>query len=396
MQISSGKQAASQASAFKFSIIAAVLIPVSHTYVDMLTHIFPIALPIFKDKFSLSFAQVGLVATVLQLTSSVIQPVFGIISDRWQTNWFIPIGVLWSGLTISLVGYVPNYAMLLGLVFLAGFGTAAYHPRALKALADATERKKGLANATFMLGGNVGFALGPLVASFLFVRYGLTSSLFLFLPVFLLVPGLWQRLPQYAASHRRVITETQEIKRKGSFLFWGFAGVCMIVIVRSWVNSGFAVFLPLFLQSRGMELSLAGKMLALFLLSGALGGMLGGYLSDNYGRKKIILISLAIFSPATLLFIHNPAGLTAALLLVVAGAAIYAPFSVALTLAQELIPTRTGLASGLTLGLGFGVGGIGAYISGLFSDAYGLDMNMLFLALLPLGAIPLLWLVRQR
>ncbi|MEE8449541.1 MAG: MFS transporter [Thermodesulfobacteriota bacterium] len=395
MQISSSEQALSQPRVFKLSLLAVALIAVSHTYVDALTHIFPIALPIFKEKFSLSFAQVGLVATVFQLTSSVIQPVFGIMSDRWQTNWFIPLGVLWSGLTISLVGYVSSYTGLLLLVFFAGFGTAAYHPRALKALADSVRKKKGLANATFMFGGNVGFALGPLVAAFLFLNYGLTYSLLLFLPAFILLPGLWRYLPQYAASHRRVISEGKEGKQ-GSFIFWGFTGVCMIVIVRSWVNSGFVVFLPLFLQSRGLELALAGKLLSLFLFSGAFGALLGGYLSDICGRKRIILISLFVFSPMALLFLQNPTGPAAPVFLAVAGAAIYAPFTVALTLAQELIPSRTGLASGMTLGLGFGVGGIGAYISGIFSDTYGLELNMLFLALLPLAAIPLLWLIKQR
>lgn len=383
-----------QARALKLTTFSLVLLPVAHMVLDIFHNVLPIAFPLFKASWGLSYTQVGLVMTVLNVTASISQPVFGTISDRFGSRWFIPMGLAWTGSMISLLGFIPAYRFLLMLVFFSGLGSGAFHPSGLKAMADAAGRKRGLANATFMLGGNLGFALGPVVGSLLFLNLGLESSLFLLVPAILLGVTLWQFRGFYGL--RPAPISRPSVPESSTGVVGGLIVVCTIVVVRSWVHNGIATFFPLFIQSREMSLAFASKLLFIFLVSGAIGGLVGGYLSDILGRKKVILTCLISFSPLMLLFLKDPASSAGLLFLSLAGVAIFAPFSVMLTLAQELIPKRTGLASGLVLGLGFGVGGLGVSISGLISDFYGVATSMYVMAALPLLGIPLVSFIKER
>lgn len=383
-----------EARALRLTTISLILLPLAHMTLDIFHNVFPIALPLFRESWRLSYTQVGLVMTVLNVTASVSQPIFGVISDRWGAQWFIPVGLAWTGIMISFLGFIPAYPLLLMLVFSSGLGSGAFHPSGLKAMADAAASKRGLANAIFMLGGNLGFALGPVVGSLLFLNLGLESSLVLVLPALVLGFTLWQFRRFY--SLRPAPTFRPLSPESSAGVVGGLVVVCVIVVVRSWVHMGITTFFPLFIQSQGFGLAFASKLLFVFLVSGAIGGLVGGYLSDVLGRKKVILTCLISFTPLMLLFLKAPVGGAGALFLVLAGVAIFAPFSVMLTLAQELIPRRTGLASGLVLGLGFGVGGIGVSISGIISDLYGVGTSMYVMASLPLLGIPLVSFIKER
>lgn len=360
------------------------LIMAGHLVVDLSQNILPVILPIQKVAFGLSYAQAGLVAAMLNVTSSIIQPFFGLLSDRCRTDWFISLGILWTALFMGASGLSSSYPMLLLSVTLAGFGTAAFHPRASMAVNSISGSHRGLGMAIYTLGGNLGFALGPIFAAFVIFRWGIQSTAWLFA---LSVPVAFVLY----ASRKDVTSSPSSPRANPGKIIWSrlpwreLGALSLLVTLRSWTYQGFIVFLPLFFQSKGINLTMGSWLLFIFLISGALAGLLGGHLSDLWGRKKVIAGSLLLFPPLMLPALKG-SGLWVPLFLALSGTMLLAGFSVIIVFAQELMPGNVGLASGLMLGLAFGTGGIGVFLSGLMADSIGLDKSMTILALMPLLA----------
>lgn len=351
-----------------------------HTVVDASQNILPVVLPLLHAQFGLSYAQVGLAAALLNLSSSVIQPAFGWISDRWGIQWFIPAGIVWTGILMGVVGLAPNYWALLLVLTLTGVGTAAFHPIASMAAAHASGTQRGLGMSFFSAGGNLGFAVGPILMTWLLLWFDLRGTVLL-MGLGILTAGLihcYRReieVPLTGARQRRA--------REDAVIPWGkLSGLCVLITLRSWGASGLVVFMPLFLIEQGMALSLTGRALFVFLFFGALGGMLGGHLSDRVGRQQVIAASLLCYPPlmVTALTLQGPMRWV---LLAIAGMALLASNSVTVVLAQELLPQHIGMASGLTLGLSFGAGGLGVGVSGVMADLLGLHASVWSLVLLP-------------
>jgi len=257
----------------------------SHMVVDLSQNILPVILPIQKAAFDLTYSQAGLVATSLNVTSSMIQPLFGLISDRWKTDWFISLGILWTALFMGLSGLAPTYPLLLLSVTLAGFGTAAFHPRASMTVNYLSGVRRGLGMAIYTLGGNLGFALGPIFAAFVVLRWGVQST------AWLLAFGLPLSLILYG-SRREVAISPPARSSKAGRIEWSkmpwleLGALSLVVALRSWTYQGFIIYLPLLLQSQGINLKVGSRLLFLFLLSGAIAGLIGGHLSDFVGRKR--------------------------------------------------------------------------------------------------------------
>jgi FSR family fosmidomycin resistance protein-like MFS transporter len=362
------------------------LIMAGHLVVDLSQNILPVILPIQKVAFHLTYSQAGLVATMLNVTSSMIQPIFGLISDRWKTDWFIGLGILWTALLMGLSGLAPTYRLLLLSVTLAGFGTAAFHPRATMTANYLSGARRGLGMAIYTLGGNLGFALGPIFAAFVVLRWGAGST------AWLLAFGLPISLILYLSRGAIAISPPSRTgTSKPGKIGWAqmpwveLGALTLVVALRSWSYQGFIIYLPLLLQSKGINLSDGSRLLFVFLISGAIAGLLGGHLSDLVGRKKVIAGSLLLFSPLMLLALRA-SGLWVPVFLALSGTMLLAGFSVIIVFAQEMMPGNVGLASGLMLGLAFGTGGIGVFFSGLMADSIGLEKSMTILALMPLMA----------
>jgi FSR family fosmidomycin resistance protein-like MFS transporter len=377
--------------------IPLLLIFLGHVWVDTSQGILPIVLVKLKELFYLNYFQVGLVMMVLNLTSSVIQPVFGYVSDHLRTGWFVPLGILWTALAMGLVGWAPSYPVVVLFVGFAGLGTAAFHPRAMMAVYLISGSRRGLGAAVFSTGGNLGFALGPVVGSLLVLKLGMQATLGLLIPgvlLFLLIfcyPGDFlkrEALPQDASEG--------DPKEKSYPIPWiSLMAVCLIVTLRSWVYLSFITYLPMFLQTRGVHLKTASLMLTLFLVGGAAAGLYGGHLSDRVGRRGVIWVSHLIYPVlASLMILAN--GPSQWILALTSGAALLASFSVTIVLAQELLPRHLGLASGLILGLGFGTGGLGSAISGYLADKLGLYQTVWILAFAPLLAVILTAFIRAK
>ena len=361
----------------KLSIALACL---SHTIVDGSQNILPVVFPLLVDRLHLSYGQVGMAAALLNVSSSVIQPGFGWISDRRPTRWFMPVGIAWTGLFLSVVGLVPSYPTLLLVLLLAGLGTAAFHPIASIAVAHASGNRRGFGMSFFSAGGNLGFAIGPVMAAWLMTWLGLPGTLLVILPSLLMAAAMHVWRGEFASPTRADGTGNHQARGP---IPWGLLSrLCAIITLRSWAYSGLVVFIPLLLHERGVSLLLAGRALFVFLFFGALGGMLGGYLSDRIGRQQVIVASLVGF-PLFMAVAMLPSGPLSWSFLAIAGISLLASFSVTVVFAQELLPQHLGVASGLTLGLSFGAGGVGVALSGWLADLFGLQISVWLLVLLP-------------
>lgn len=368
--------------------IPLLLLFLGHVWVDASQAILPVALVKLKALFSLNYFQVGFIMAVLNLTSSVIQPAFGYISDRVSTGWFVPAGILWTALAMGLLGWSVNYPVAVLLVGLAGLGTAAFHPRAMMDVYTVSGARLGFGAAVFTTGGNLGFALGPVVGSFLVLGFGLHATLGLLAPAVLLCSIIFFYRRDFLSPEPAAERESSEnISRATGNIPWGsLVAVCLIVTLRSWVYISFITYLPMFFQAQGIQLKTGSMMLTVFLIGGAVAGLYGGHLSDKVGRKGVIVVSMLIYPVLASLMIWSNGGWIW-LLAGASGAALLASFAVTIVLAQELMPQYVGLASGLILGLGFGTGGLGTALSGFLADKLGLYQVMWILALSPvLGA----------
>lgn len=362
----------------------------AHTIVDGSQNILPVVLPLLMDRLQLTYAQVGLAAALLNISSSVVQPGFGWLADRWATRWFMPVGIAWTGVLMGVVGWVPSYAVLLLVIFATGVGTAAFHPVASIAVAEASGMQRGLGMSLFSAGGNLGFAIGPIMATWLIGRFGLAGTLGVVLPCVAIACGIlgaWHEfcgLPAVASGTSR---------GNGGEVPWRALGVlCGIITLRSWGYSGLVIFIPLWLRAEGMALPQAGWALFVFLLCGAIGGMMGGHLSDRLGRHPIVVGSLLAF-PILMAAAVTSSGWMQFVAFGCAGVGLLASFSVTVVLAQEMLPRSMGLASGLSLGLAFGMGGVGVAVSGVIADWQGLGAAMWTLTCLPgIGGILAVWL----
>lgn len=357
-----------------------LLMVLGHTTVDSTQNILPVVLPLMQTQFGLSYAQVGLAAALLTISSSMIQPVFGWISDRWGIQWFIPAGIVWTGVLMGVLGLVPSYLAMILVLLLTGVGTAAFHPVASMAAAHASGAQRGLGMSIFSAGGNLGFAVGPILMTWLLMWFSLRGTV--------LLMGLGALAASVIHCYRREIevpflgNRRRRAQEDAPIPWTKLSGLLVLIALRSWASSGLVVFMPLLFMQQGMALSLTGRALFVFLFFGAMGGMLGGYFSDRVGRKKVIALSLLLFPPlmGAVLALQGPMRW---ILLASAGAALLASNSVTVVFAQELLPQNIGLASGLALGLGFGAGGLGVGVSGVVADLLGLQSSMWGLALLP-------------
>ena len=373
-----------------------LLLFLGHVAVDTCQGTLPVVLARLKEVFELNYFQVGLAVMLLNVTSSVIQPIFGIISDRYRTGWFVPVGVLWTAVAMGLVGLAPSYPLVVALVGLAGLGTAAFHPRAMMAVYLVSGERRGLGAAIFSTGGNLGFALGPVVGSLLVLGYGLHATVSLIPAGVLLFAAIVFSPGDYLrrGSARHSASRRLEDGRRLPVPWVALTAVCLIVTLRSWVYMSTIAYLPLLFKDRGIELASGSLILTMFLAAGAIAGLFGGDLSDRFGRKIVIVGSSLLFPllAAALLLSHGP---WLWLFAAAAGAALLASFSVTIVLAQELLPDNLVLASGLILGLGFGTGGLGAALSGYLADHIGLDATFWVLAMAPLFSIPLVTLIKK-
>jgi FSR family fosmidomycin resistance protein-like MFS transporter len=353
-----------------------------HLATDLAQGSLPALLPFLTIRFDLSYTMVGALVLAATISSSIIQPAFGFWSDARGALWLLPAGVALAGIGIAFASIAPSYALVLLGVLASGLGVAAYHPEGSKFASYVSGRRRASGMSLFSVGGNLGFALGPLVASFFVITLGLglDGGVFVALPGLIVAGMLLLALPHLA---RFEPDEVVQARRSAAGNDWrGTWMLLAIVGLRSLAHMGLFTFVPLYEISRGLSAAYGTRLLALFLFAGAIGTLIGGPLADRVGRRRVLLGSFIVSPPliATYVLVGGPVGAVA---LFFAGMAVIGTFSVSLVMSQEYMPGRVGMASGLSIGLAIGLGGIAALALGAVADAVDLEAAVLATALGP-------------
>ena len=364
-----------------------ILLATGHLVADINNSALPAMLPFIKEALGLSYAMAGTVILVSSIASWVIQPAFGYLTDRKSLLWFLPLGCIVAAWGMGLVGWASSYPQVLVLVGFSGLGVAIYHPEGWRVANFFAGDKKATGMSIFGAGGDLGFAFGPIVAVF-FIKYlGLKGSTLFVIPGTLVATiFLFSRFWRVDTAAIKKKTSSKSAVDSLKSAIYPMSLLLTMIMFRSWTELGLITFIPFYYISylKGDPM-IAGNLLFAFLAAGTVGTLLGGPLADRLGHKKVVLFSLGASCPLIVLFLLST-GFWAFFWLTLAGLFLIFSFSVSMVMGQSFMPHHVGMASGLILGLSFGMGGLGAVILGLFADLWGVPTTLWIIAFLPCGA----------
>ena len=359
------------------------LLGAGHLSVDLCQGAVPALLPFLAAERGYSYAALGALILFSTIGSSIIQPLFGLLSDRFARPWLMPAGLAMAGTGIALTGPAPSYALTALAVVISGLGVAAFHPEGAKFAGMASREHVGRGMSLFSVGGNAGFALGPLLTTPLVLIFGLSGTLAL-----ALIPLSAALLLGRELGRLRELEGSDEAGAAGGEDDWSaFGRLGGVIALRSGVYFGLQAFIPAYFIAELSTSKAAGNAaLTLMLAMGAIGTLVGGVLVDRFGARTVLVGTQILLLP--LLVILPLTGAAAATgLLGLIGFVTIASFSITIVLGQAYLPTRTGLASGITLGLAIGLGGLAATALGVVADHQGLPAVLWVIALLPVPSL---------
>ena len=357
-----------------------------HLTVDSYVGVLPVLYPLLIGRFHLSLATVGLVSLAYSGTAAVSQPLFGILVDRYGTR-MTGAALGWTAVTFALVGFVPSFPLLLLLACASGLGSGAFHPSgALDVRALLPERRRSSGMSIYVTAGTVGVALGPLIGIFVFGLAGIQGTGYLVVPGILGGAYLLWRMRSAARRESRRAPGGGG----GRVAYLALAVVIGVMMSRSWTVNVFQSFTPTWYRELGYGPGFYGPLATTLVLASAVGTVGCGSLADRFGRRAVILGTLVLSVPAILLYTLFPGPWAfGSAILIGFLAASTAPLM--LLMAQQLLATRAGLASGLVMGLGFVTGAVGIPINGAIADAIGLQRSLMTHVVLVLATIALAW-----
>jgi MFS transporter, FSR family, fosmidomycin resistance protein len=342
-------------------------------------------LPLLMEKIGFSLTLAGTLVSIQAIASSLMQPLFGLLSDRLRRPLLVIGGPLLTAIFFSSIGLVNSYVQLAFIIILGGLGTAAFHPQAASLTGQYSGGRKGLSMSVFVTAGSAGHALGPMFILTVVTMLGLSFSWVTVIWGIAIAGLLWRFLPATtptAEPRTNVPHGSQLVGRKSLLvLIW------LVVFLRAIVIDSFIAFNPTFLHQNQFSVMLAGAANTIFELSGSAGTLMGGAMSDRFGRKGFILFSLAGSTPFFWLFLHFH-GVTALVFLGLAGCILFSSVPVTIVMAQELFPNRSGAVSSLTMGFAWGMAGLLLTPIGAISESIGLGSAFKWIiVILPLAAL---------
>lgn len=364
----------------------------SHCTNDMLQSVIMAVYPLVKSELALSFAQVGLITMVYQISASVFQPVMGMVMDRHQKPWSLPMGMGFTFTGLMLLAFVHQFWLVLVSVALVGIGSSIFHPEAARLTALASGGKRGLAQSLFQVGGNLGGSFGPLLAALVIAPYGRQN---VGLIALLALVGMCIMLPVCRWYRARLKEWDERRRQRGEGLRHEMPysvpktvfiiGVIIVLIFSKYIymaslNSYYTFYL---IHKFGVSVQDSQFYLFIFLFATAVGTLLGGPIGDRIGRKYVIWGSILGTAPFSLLMPH--VGLVPTVILsFLIGFILSSAFPAILVYAQELLPYKIGLISGIFYGFAFGIAGISSAVLGNFADEYGIEYVYQVVAFTPL------------
>jgi len=361
------------------------ILSLAHLLNDMYSNYLPQMLPFLVAATALSATRAAILVSAFTISSSFIQPIFGYFLDRQGKRWLVHVGTLWMAVMLSLTGLVDNYFLLVLLASLAGLGTAAFHPQASTMITVVSGDRKAVLLSAFIAFGNIGFALSPLILVPLFQNYGLSATIYTVFPGIFVAMLLYFFAPKNDVLSGGNVPTLAEVLQSLQNARKELLAITSVIAIRALAYTGLLTILPLYFHAQHLSSIASSHLVFIMLFSGAIGGILGGYISDRYGRKPLIVGSLVLATPLFYGFLYSQ-GTLSVVFLALAGACLLSSFSVTVVAAQEAIPNNKSLAAGLTMGFAGGVGGLLVIVIGGIGDLYGLSASISVLFFLPLIA----------
>lgn len=365
-----------------------------HLLNDSVQSVIPAIFPILQESMNLTFFQLGLIGFAINMTGSVMQPVVGLYTDKKPSPYLLPLGMVFTFLGMLGLAFATSFSFVLLSVVFVGIGSAVFHPEGSRVVYLAAGQRRGLAQSIFQVGGNGGQALAPIMTALIFVPLGQFGAIWFTIVaavacVVLLFVARWskQRMhvftpPKKAQAVRKVNPEKIKAVKAAMALLLFF------IFARSWYHAAITNYYPFYLmQEFGLRVEQAQIYIFIFLVAGALGTLFGGPLADRFGKKNIILFSMLGSAPLALILpFANP--MWTYVIFFIGGFIVLSSFSVTVVYAQELVPGKVGMVSGLTVGLAFGMGALGSVALGGLVDLFDLKSIMITAGFLPLiGAL---------
>jgi MFS transporter, FSR family, fosmidomycin resistance protein len=367
-----------------------IAISVSHLLNDTIQSVIPAIYPILKQSFQLSFTQIGLITLAFQLTASLLQPFVGLYTDHRPKPYSLAIGMGFTLVGLLILSRASNFPVILCSAALVGMGSSIFHPEASRLARMASGGRHGFAQSIFQVGGNAGTSLGPLLAAIIIVPRGQHSVAWFSAVALLAIVVLYNVGHWYKGNLSRLKPASPSRGREGhpvasrKGVFWALAILIALMFSKFFYLSSMTNYFTFYLIGK-FHLSVQGAQLHLFLFlfSVAAGTIIGGHLGDRFGRKYVIWGSILGVAPFTLMLPYANLLWTDALIVAI-GLILSSAFSAILVYAQDLVPGKVGLVSGLFFGFAFGMGGIGSAVLGGLADHTSINFVFLVCSFLPL------------
>lgn len=364
------------------------LLSAGHMFTDLNQGALPAILPFLILENNLNYTAAAGLVFAANFASSIVQPLFGHLADKISKPWLMPAGILMAGFGLAAIGFLSNYWLLFTAVTISGIGLAAFHPEAARMANRVSGAKKGTGISIFAVGGNAGFALGPIIATAALLTWGVKGTLILIIPAAIMAVILASQAKSLIEFQMQPLLQRDtrnDVNIKDEWV--PFSKLTVVVFCRSVIFYGLNTFLPLYwINMFQQSKAVGGTALTILFIVGAIGTLFGGRLADRFGYIRVIQIGFAALIPLLLLFTEINDVVVATLLLIPIGLSLFAPYSPMVVLGQKYLPNRIGLASGVTLGLAVSVGGITTPMLGWFADNYGLSAAMHLIAYVPVLA----------
>jgi FSR family fosmidomycin resistance protein-like MFS transporter len=384
------KPSAAQAVSTVYPIIFAISIV--HLLNDSMQSTIPALFPILKESFGFSFMQIGLIAFAMNITASLLQPIIGVLADAKPKPYILPIGVCFTLVGIVSLALAPNFAVILLSVIAMGVGSAIFHPESSRVAYLASGGQRGLAQSIFQVGGNIGSSLGPIMTALIFVPLGQSGVMWFTIAAASAI-GIQMYVARWYSRQNRLprpSVKASDAQSRGLTKRQVWAAIVILILLvfskhvyLSSITSFYSFYL---IRDYGVSVGSAQFYLFAFLAASAIGTFFGGPLADRYGRRNIIWLSILGTAPFSILLPYANL-FWSGVLCVCAGFVLSSAFSIIVVFAQELLPGKVGLVSGLFFGLAFGLGGLGSAILGHIADVTSVAFIMKLCAFLPLIGI---------
>ena len=382
----------------KKSYLQVILLAMGHFLNDFYCNFLPILLPILIPKLGLSLTLSGALVMVMSLSANVLQPVFGYFMDKYNFNKIMPLIIPFGAVFICLTNWASNFIVLAVLIGLSGLAVSTFHPMGAGLVSKvAPDGKISTCISIFVAGGSFGFALAPILLVYFMQMYSLD-----YLPI-LIIPAIILGILMYSSGLSKARFVNEQVAKNMHFNLAQILQNKPLMLLnismglRAWLFTALVTFLPLWAIEKGCDNTLSGWILTIYLCGSVIGGLIGGALNDKIGYKKVILWALIFTLIPTMYFLFaQQIDILMYIALFVGGGLVMAANPGAIVWGQDLLPDNPGMASGMMLGLSFGLGGFGTMLTGSLAESYGLTMALALTAILLVISIVLVYLTPEK